>query len=968
MSKARHETPSEPPSLAEIIAKAAEILPEQGPLQAFVHHNTLHHFEHLPFTEGVLSAAQLLGGQPYQSEAAFRGHLQSGRILPRDIDAVLEREPTALNEPVFPGGPTLRVLRAERLRHPFDIPRGHALDWLLQEDSLLEQCHAAVTRARRAELVQHASERFRDAPAPLSRLLQCLWDTLETGGRARASNLGQSPLRVRDKLWSTYGVDTDLAVHSLLIRFTSSYLDQGLAYWAMPRRDLGMLNAFRALYGQPGGPPDTSFHGLAALLRHQHDEAWSAAQTIEWALERLEVARQDWLDVIRATLQSLRGWAGMVRQFQLHPERAPVNAPPAALEDYLAIQLLLDVLAAQNVVQSHPPACSDDGTPPVRHSASTYEAFVFAQLSSVDLGTLLHPNNAKAWLDACASFDELERRRLWHLAYERHYHTAILDALHAHLDAPAPPAARPAYQAVFCIDDREESLRRHLEEALPNVQTFGYAGFFGVAMQYQGLGDVRPRALCPVAIEPQHLVREVPVDVTRGDVRDTTFTRSHAEHAFTVGSRTLVRGGLLATGVGLAALVPLVGRSLFPRATQRWLSSKPKQPRTRLELERAPNASTQDGLHVGFTIIEMANIVAGVLATLGLGQPCPLVLVVGHGSSSLNNPHKAAYDCGATGGGRGGPNARAFAAMANHPAVRQELERRGQAIPSGTHFVGGYHDTADDSMTYFDIDAIPAERAAAFEELKQALAKACERDAHERCRRFVHAPLGLSLREAHRHVEARAVDIGQPRPECGHATNAVCVVGRRERTRGLFLDRRAFLVTYDPTSDPTGAVLGDVMQAVAPVGAGINLEYYFSYVDPKTYGCGSKLPHNVVGLFGVMDGHASDLRTGLPWQMVEIHEPVRLLTVVEATPATLERLLDARPNLATLVKNEWIVLVAMDPHSADLFVYRNQKFEPYHPQDAALPTVASSFDAYRGNRAHLPCVRVSPSLELQAHP
>ena len=33
-----------------------------------------------------------------------------------------------------------------------------------------------------------------------------------------------------------------------------------------------------------------------------------------------------------------------------------------------------------------------------------------------------------------------------------------------------------------------------------------------------------------------------------------------------------------------------------------------------------------------------------------------------------------------------------------------------------------------------------------------------------------------------------------------------------------------------------------------------------------------------------MNGHASDLRTGLPWQMVEIHEPVRILFVVETTP------------------------------------------------------------------------------------
>ncbi len=79
------------------------------------------------------------------------------------------------------------------------------------------------------------------------------------------------------------------------------------------------------------------------------------------------------------------------------------------------------------------------------------------------------------------------------------------------------------------------------------------------------------------------------------------------------------------------------------------------------------------------------------------------------------------------------------------------------------------------------------------------------------------------------------------------------------------------------------------MAAVVPVCAGISLEYYFSFVDNDRYGCGTKLPHNVTSLVGVMDGHASDLRTGLPWQMVEIHEPVRILFVVETTPERMRR-------------------------------------------------------------------------------
>lgn len=957
--------------LDEIITRACVVVPEQGPLPAFVHHNTLHHFEHLPFAAGVVASAHLLGSQPFQTETAFGAHLQSGRILPRDIDAVMSLESTDLSRRVFGGGPTLRELRTQRLRYVFEIPKAKALEWLLHEDGrALADCHPLTTMLRRAELERYANQRFVDSPRPLTLLLHRLWETFDRTAEPAADHEHRVSPRPRDRIWAAYGIDTDLAVHSLLIRFTSSYLDQGLAYWAMPDREHGMLHTFRALYGQAGGPPDAAFHGLDVELRHQHAENWDAERTISWALGQLEVPRKHWLSVIQSTLQSLRGWAGMVRQFELRPDWAPVAAPPARLKEYLAIHLLLDWVGAKNVRENHPaPAVHDVGLTNLP-SATAYEAFVLAQLCDVDPTLLLDRHNAKAWLDACAAFDELERRRLWHLAYERRYRTEVLDALRAHLDDPHPTPKRATYQAVFCIDDREESLRRHLEETFPDVQSFGFAGFFGVAMQYQGINDIRPRALCPVVVTPIHLVREVAIDATEHARHSKNrATKGKFEHGLTVGSRTLVRGGLLSAGIGLTALVPLVGRSLFPRLTHRWLRDKDTPPKTRLAIEREPGAPLQDGLHVGFTIAEMADIVDGALQTLGIARNLSsIVLVVGHGSSSLNNPHKAAYDCGATGGGRGGPNARAFAAMANHPQVRQELARRGTTIPADTYFVGGFHNTSDDSLTYFDLDLMPNEFVTTFGKLRSALEKASELDAHERCRRFAHAPLGMSPHEALSHVEGRAADIGQPRPECGHATNAICIVGRRERTRGLFLDRRAFLVTYDPTTDPTEEILGNVMQAVGPVGAGINLEYYFSYVDPKNYGCGSKLPHNVVGLFSVMDGHASDLRTGLPWQMVEIHEPVRLLTIVEAKPETLLRLLEKRPVLAPLVRNQWILLVAMDPDSSALFVFEGGEFKPYEPERRDIPTFASSVDVYQGSRDHLACVRLQKPHGLEAHP
>ena len=180
----------------------------------------------------------------------------------------------------------------------------------------------------------------------------------------------------------------------------------------------------------------------------------------------------------------------------------------------------------------------------------------------------------------------------------------------------------------------------------------------------------------------------------------------------------------------------------------------------------------------------------------------------------------------------------------------------------------------------------------------------------------------------------------------------------------MFLDRRAFLVSYDPSHDDDGAILARIMAAVVPVVAGISLEYYFSYVDPTGYGCGTKLPHNVTSLLGVMDGAQSDLRTGLPWQMVEIHEPTRLAIVVESTPDRLWRVVEANPTIERLVRNRWLWLACLDTESGALCELRSTGFVAHAPEHALSVVAGESATWYQGKRGFLAPVAIAPAGTL----
>jgi len=181
-------------------------------------------------------------------------------------------------------------------------------------------------------------------------------------------------------------------------------------------------------------------------------------------------------------------------------------------------------------------------------------------------------------------------------------------------------------------------------------------------------------------------------------------------------------------------------------------------------------------------------------------------------------------------------------------------------------------------------------------------------------------------------VKKRAFSLFEPRPEYNHATNALCIVSRKSTIKGLFFDRREFLNSYDYRKDPEGTALAKILGAAAPVCGGINLEYYFSRMDPDKLGAGTKLPHNVMGLIGVANGADGDLRTGLPYQMVEIHDPIRLLMIVEQDPQVVLNVIQSNPATYEWIKNYWVHFVVIDPRTKAFLRFKDEGFMEYHPQ------------------------------------
>jgi uncharacterized protein YbcC (UPF0753/DUF2309 family) len=695
-------------------------------------------------------------------------------------------------------------------------------------------------------------------------------------------------------------------------KWCAAYFDEHQSVWRLPSRGLRPYAAWRASMRHDRNAEAMGIAGFRAVVAQLPSDPIEAIGAVVRELGVPDRAIEDYL---HQALSDIGGWASYARYMVWNNELY-------GREDDTLVQLLaIRVAWGYTLFFEH------------RNNAEFREAWGRAMLAADTF-----PEDERMGNDPDIAIDSLLQE-----AYEGAYQRRLLTQIAANTVEIRSKSAgrRKQVQAAFCIDVRSEIYRRAFESVFTDAETIGFAGFFGYPIEYVQIGHSVGGAQCPVLLTPKFVVCEA---VKYASAEEETKIlglrqlRRRAAKAWKSFKLAAVSSFIYVETVGLLYASKILSDSLS-------LTRPVKDPNID-GLDRAvqgrvgPRIESRmvEGRHTGFDERQRLAQAEAVLRAMSLiDQFARLVLLVGHGSTTANNPHASSLDCGACGGHTGEANARVAALILNEAPVREGLRTRGIDIPEDTWFLGCLHDTTTDNIEIFDTDDVPTTHQEELRRVRGRLSRASSLARLERAA-LLGVPEGA---RAESRILARSRDWSQVRPEWGLAGNAAFIAAPRTRTRGIDLGGRVFLHDYDWRIDKGDAVLELIMTAPMVVASWINLQYYGSTVNNRAFGAGNKVLHNVTGAIGVLEGNAGDLKAGLPLQSVHdgkrfVHEPLRLNVFIEAPLDAINRVIAKNASVRELADNRWLHLFALSERGIVSQRYRgNLRWEELALHDLA---------------------------------
>ena len=689
-------------------------------------------------------------------------------------------------------------------------------------------------------------------------------------------------------LLSTISIDRGKDFEKFSINFLSqwaaAYFDEGQAIWTQPNE----TNLFSCWKNEAAidKTPELAFSELKGVRNEIKLLPDSPYDAVSEALKSINIP-ENGLDLyLHRLLYLLPGWAGYAARLDWDAELYKKKS--GVLMEFLAVLLCWEYVVLK---------CFK--------------------------GKNLHTNWEKAkknyqtqTLDLAIS-EHLDSMVLLQKAFEKGWQRKLINEFNKdNLDQkPNEAKQRSDVQAVFCIDVRSEVFRRQFESTHAGVETMGFAGFFAFPIEFTPIGYKAGLNHCPVLLTPQHNVSETAPNIEIASKnRGLNRSLKNAWYSFKMGA------------ISCFSFVGPIGLAYLPKLFTDGFGitrpvKKPEDQNLPKEVIRRKKPDISD-----MPLESKVKTASGALQAMSLKEGfARLIMIVGHASTTANNPHATGLDCGACAGRSGEVNARVAADVLNDHEVRAELKKNGIKIPHDTFFLSCKHDTTTDEISFFNADEIPESHASDFRELRKLTVEAAKRARAERSCRMDHASQANILR--------RSKDWSQVRPEWGLAGCANFIVAPRNRTKNMNMKGRSFLHSYVWQQDESFQVLELIMTAPMIVASWISYQYYASTVDNLTYGSGNKTLHNVVGAVGVFEGNAGDLRSGLPLQSIHDgknlqHEPLRLNVFIEAPKEEIIKIIDKHEMVRNLLDNHWLYLFSIDGQGVVSHQYnRNQKWK-----------------------------------------